>query len=82
MRGLGVSAVDVGVSTLLQRRVPPERLGRTFANLFGVIGLAAGSSYLAGGLLLHVASARIVLVVAGSGGLLAAGWTAAVARGR
>jgi MFS family permease len=82
VRGLGVSAVDVGVSTLLQRRVPPERLGRTFANLFGVIGLAAGSSYLAGGLLLHVASARVVLVIAGSGGLLAAGWTAAVARGR
>ena len=82
VRGLGVSAVDVGVSTLLQRRVPPERLGRTFANLFGVIGLAAGSSYFAGGLLLHVASARVVLVIAGMGGLVAAGWTAAVARGR
>jgi predicted MFS family arabinose efflux permease len=82
VRGLGVSAVDVGVSTLLQRRVPPERLGRTFANLFGVIGLAAGLSYFAGGLLLHVASARVVLVVAGLGGLCAAGWTAAVARGR
>ena len=82
VRGLGVSAVDVGVSTLLQRRVPPERLGRTFANLFGVIGLAAGSSYFAGGLLLHVASARVVLVIAGLGGLVAAGWTAAVARGR
>jgi MFS family permease len=82
VRGLGVSAVDVGVSTLLQRRVQPERLGRTFANLFGVIGLAAGLSYFAGGLLLHVASARVVLVIAGLGGLVAAGWTAAVARGR
>jgi MFS family permease len=82
VRGLGVSAVDVGVSTLLQRRVPPERLGRTFGNLFGVIGLAAGSSYFAGGLLLHVASARVVLVIAGLGGLVAAVWTAVVARDR
>jgi MFS family permease len=82
VRGLGTSAVDVGVSTLLQRRVAPERLGRTFANLFGVIGLAAGTSYLAGGWLLHVASPRVVLVIAGAGGLAAAGWTAAVARGR
>ena len=82
VRGLGVSAVDVGVSTLLARRVPAERLGRTFANLFGVIGLAAGVSYFAGGLLLHVASPRVVLVIAGLGGLAAATWTAVVARGR
>ena len=82
VRGLGASAVDVGVSTLLQRRVPPERLGRTFANLFGVIGLAAGVSYIMGGFLLHAVSARVVLVIAGLGGLAAAGWTAAVARGR
>ncbi len=82
LRGLGASSVDVGVSTLLQRRVPAERLGRTFANLFGVIGLAAGVSYVAGGLLLHVASPRVVLVIAGLGGLAAAAWTAAVARGR
>jgi MFS family permease len=82
VRGLGVSAVDVGVSTLLQRKVPAERLGRTFANLFAVIGLAAGLSYLAGGLLLNLASARVVLVIAGLGGLAAASWTAAVARGR
>jgi len=82
VRGLGASAVDVGVSTLLQRRVPPERLGRTFANLFGVIGLAAGLSYIMGGFLLHAVSARVVLVIAGLGGLAAAGWTAAVARGR
>ena len=82
VRGLGTSAVDVGVSTLFQRRVPPERLGRTFANLFGVIGFAAGLSYLAGGLALNVVSARVVLVIAGLGGLAAALWTAVVARGR
>ncbi|MDQ1508571.1 MAG: hypothetical protein QOG50_415 [Actinomycetota bacterium] len=82
VRGLGVSAVDVGTSTLLQRRVPPERLGRTFANLFGVIGCAAGLSYVAGGLLLNATSPRVVLVIAGLGGLVAAGATAAVARGR
>ena len=48
VRGLGTATIDVGVSTLLQRRVPADRLGRTFANLFGIIGLAAGVSYLAG----------------------------------
>jgi predicted MFS family arabinose efflux permease len=83
VRGLGVSAVDVGHSTLLQRSVPPERLGRTFANLYGVIGVAAGVSYLAGGVLLHVASPRLLLVIAGGGGLLAATWTTAkLARAR
>ena len=82
VRGLGVSAVDVGHSTLLQRTVPAERLGRTFANLYGVIGVAAGTSYLAGGVLLHVASPRLLLVIGGAGGLVAATWTAAVARGR
>ncbi len=82
VRGFGAAIVDVGVSTLLQRRVPAERHGRTFANLFGVIGLAAGVSYVAGGLLLNVTSARVVLVIAGLGGLAAAAWTAVVARGR
>jgi MFS family permease len=86
VRGLGISAIDVGHSTLLQRSVAPERLGRTFANLYGVIGLAAGASYLAGGALLHVASPRVVLVIGGAGGLAAAAGTAvmlgAVARGR
>jgi MFS family permease len=82
VRGFGAATVDVGVSTLLQRRVPAERHGRTFANLFGVIGLAAGVSYVAGGLLLNVTSARVVLVIAGLGGLAAAAWTALVARGR
>jgi MFS family permease len=77
LRGLGVSAVDVGSSTLLQRTVPPERLGRTFANLYGVIGFAAGMSYLASGVLLRVMSARAVLVIAGTGGIVAATWTMA-----
>ena len=77
VRGLGVSAVDVGSSTLLQRTVPPERLGRTFANLYGVIGFAAGVSYLASGVLLRVASARTVLVIAGAGGIVVATWTTA-----
>lgn len=77
VRGLGVSAVDVGSSTLLQRTVPPERLGRTFANLYGVIGFAAGVSYLASGVLLRVASARTVLVIAGAGGIAVAAWTMA-----
>ena len=75
VRGIGASAVDVGASTLMQRAVPRERLGRAFGNLYGLIGIAAGVSYVAGGALLATFSARTVLVVAGSGGLLAALWT-------
>jgi MFS family permease len=75
VRGLGVSAVDVGSSTLLQRTVSADRLGRVFGNLYGLVGFAAGISYLAGGVLLHTMSARTVLVIAGSGGLLAAAGT-------
>jgi hypothetical protein len=75
VRGIGTSAVDVGASTLIQRGVPRERLGRAFGNVYGLIGLAAGVSYFAGGVLLVAMSARVVLVIAGAGGLLAALWT-------
>jgi MFS family permease len=75
LRGVGTSAVDVGATTLMQRGVPRERLGRAFGNLYGLIGLAAGVSYFAGGALLAAVSARGVLVIAGAGGLVAALWT-------
>jgi MFS family permease len=78
VRGIGIAAVDVAVSTLLQRTVPPAMLGRTFGNLYGAVGLAAGLSYVLGGLALNVTSARIVFVVAGAGGLLVTATTAAV----
>ena len=70
VRGIGIAAVDVAVTTLLQRAVPPRMLGRVFGNLYGAVGLAAGLSYVLGGLALNITSARVVFVVAGAGGLL------------
>jgi MFS family permease len=70
-RGVGISAMDVATNTLLQRQVPPAMLGRVFGNLYGAIGIAAGLSYVLGGLLLDLTSPRLTFIVAGAGGLLA-----------
>ncbi len=75
-RGLGIAALDVGISTYLQRVVPAPMLSRVFGNLYGAIGLAAGISYVFGGLLLEHTDARVTFVAAGIGGLLATGATA------
>ncbi|RLP97893.1 MFS transporter [Micromonospora sp. CV4] len=72
-RGFGLAAMDVASSTLLQRTVPAGMLGRVFGNLYGAIGVAAATSYIAGGLLLDATSAPVTLVVAGVGGLVATG---------
>lgn len=69
VRGLGLAAMDVGHSTLIQRRVPARLRGRVFGNVYGAVGAAAGLSYLLGGVLLDATNARVTLVVAGSGGL-------------
>jgi MFS family permease len=71
IRGLGISGIDVGINTHLQRIVPPNLRGRVFGNLYGAIGLAAGISYVLGGLLLQHTDARVTFVAAGIGGLLA-----------
>jgi predicted MFS family arabinose efflux permease len=71
IRGLGIACVDVGVNTHLQRVVPPHLRSRVFGNLYGAIGLAAGISYVCGGLLLQHTDARTTFVVAGAGGLIA-----------
>jgi Major Facilitator Superfamily len=71
LRGAGVSLIDVGYATLVQRLVPPGMQGRVFGNLHGAIGLAAGLSYATGGYLLDAAGPRILLVAAGLGGLAA-----------
>jgi MFS family permease len=76
IRGIGISAADVGINTRMQRLVPPELLGRVFGNLYGAIGVAAGLSYALGGVLLDLTTPRLTLVVAGAGGVLA---TAAMA---
>jgi MFS family permease len=72
VRGLGIAAMDVAANTLLQRLVPPGMLGRVFGNLYGAIGVAAGLSYVGGGLLLDATSAPTTFLLAGTGGTLAA----------
>ena len=80
IRGLGIAAQDVAASTIIQRAVPRALQGRTFSLFYGAIGVAAGVSYLMGGLLLAAAGPRITFVVAGIGGLLAAVVTAVLLR--
>ena len=76
VRGLGIAAIDVASNTLVQRLVPGPLLGRAFGNLYGLIGIAAGISYVGGGLLLDATSAPVTLIVAGAGGTLVAGLAA------
>jgi MFS family permease len=71
VRGVGISLVEVGTNTLVQRTVPRPLLGRVFANLYGAVGLAAGFSYVVGGPLLDRVSPRTVFVIAGAGGIAA-----------
>ena len=52
VRGLGIAALDVAATTLVQRIVPAQLLGRVFGTLYGGIGVAAAFAYLLGGLLL------------------------------
>lgn len=80
VRGLGIAATDVAANTVLQRTVPAEMRGRVFGSLYGGIGVAAGFSYLAGGLLLQSTGPRVTFVVAGIGGLLVATMTALTLR--
>jgi MFS family permease len=77
VRGLGIAGMDTAANTLLQRAVPEGMRGRVFANLAGAIGVAAGLSYVLGGLLLAATSARWTLVLAGAAGLLVTAATAA-----
>jgi MFS family permease len=80
VRGLGIAAMDVAATTLIQRIVPPRLLGRVFGSLYGGIGVAAALSYLLGGVLLDRTTPRVALVTAGTAGLLATGSTALALR--
>jgi len=70
VRGVGIATMDVATNTLIQRLVPAAMLGRVFGNLYGAIGIAAGLSYVFGGLLLDLTSPRLTFIIAGTGGLL------------
>jgi MFS family permease len=76
VRGLGIAALDVAATTLVQRTAPPHLLGRVFGTLEGGIGVAAALAYLLGGLLLDRTSPRVAFVAAGAAGLLATAVTA------
>jgi hypothetical protein len=80
VRGLGIAAQDTGSNTLLQRYVPSALQSRVFASFGTAIGLAAGISYLGGGIALASASPRLVLAGAGTLGLFVAGVTAIALR--
>ena len=80
VRGLGIAALDVAATTLLQRSVPARLLGRVFGSLDGGIGGAAAVAYLVGGLLLDHTGPRVAFVAAGAAGLLATGATALALR--
>jgi MFS family permease len=80
VRGLGIAAMDVAATTLIQRIVPPQLLGRVFGSLYGGIGVAAALAYLLGGLLLDRTTPRVAFVAAGAAGLLATGSTALAVR--
>jgi MFS family permease len=80
VRGLGIAALDVAATTLVQRIVPPRLLGRVFGTLYGGIGVAAALAYLLGGLLLDRTNPRVAFVSAGAAGLLATAATALALR--
>jgi MFS family permease len=76
VRGLGIAAMDVAATTMVQRTVPADLQGRVFGSLYGGIGVAAALAYLLGGLLLDRTTPRVAFVAAGTAGLLATGATA------
>ena len=80
IRGLGIAALDVAATTLVQRIVPAHLLGRVFGTLYGGIGVAAAFAYLLGGLLLDRTTPRVAFVAAGTAGLLATAATALALR--
>jgi MFS family permease len=80
VRELGIAAMDVAATTLVQRTVPPDLQGRVFGSLYGGIGVAAALAYLLGGLLLDRTTPRVAFVAAGTAGLLATGATALALR--
>ena len=78
LRGVGLSAIDIGVNTLFQREVPAAMAGRVFGTLYGAVGAGAAISYLAGAALLEATGPRVTFIVAGGIGLLCTIVSAAV----
>jgi MFS family permease len=81
VRGIGIPMLDTSVRTFIQRRTPAPLLGRTLANVYGGVSVAAALGYVYGGPLLDATSPRVAFAVVGIGGLLAAAATALLVRG-
>ena len=82
VRGVGTALIEANVRTVVQRAVPRAVLGRVLANLYGGVGVAAALSYAAGGPLLDATSPRLMFVLIGGLGLVAAGAGAVLTRQR
>jgi MFS family permease len=67
IRGLGLAAQDAAAAAMIQRAIP-RAAGPRILQLYGAIGLAAGLSYVLGGVILHAAGPRGTFAVAGRGG--------------
>jgi MFS family permease len=80
VRGLGIAAMDVAATTIIQREVPAGLQGRVFGGFNGAVGIAAALAYLGGGLLLDLTTPRTAFIVAGACGLLATLATAVAMR--
>ncbi|MFB9234136.1 MFS transporter [Plantactinospora siamensis] len=80
VRGLGIAMIDTGLPAAVARAVPEHLRGRVFAVTYGGVSLAVALSYVVGGAALGAVSPRLVLVVAGGLGLVAAGLTAVAIR--
>lgn len=81
VRGGGIALLDANVRTLVQRTVPRPLLGRTFANLYGGVSVAAALGYVIGGPLLDATSPRTMFVGIGLAGLAASALAALLLRG-
>ncbi|HUQ54448.1 MFS transporter [Lentzea sp.] len=82
VRGLGIAAMDVAHSTLIQRLVPGDRTGRVFGNFYGGIGVAAAVSYIGGSVLLDAVGPGPTFLLSGGAGVLVALWAVAASRAR
>ncbi|HEX7304067.1 MFS transporter [Lentzea sp.] len=82
VRGLGIAAMDVAHSTLVQRLVPADRTGRVFGNFYGGIGVAAAVSYIGGSLLLDAVGPSLTFLLSGGAGVLVALWALAASRAK
>lgn len=72
LRGVGNAWAGVGTDTLIQREVPAQLRGRVFANVYGGVGLGAGISYVAGGVVVDALGPRVALTGGGIAGLACA----------